>query len=674
MLKKLAAGYKCARRNLARLGVTDVDLMRRIVFFPMSLKINARAWFSSVSLVLALTIVSAFAADAPAPTTSDAAVENHAATSDGVAIVSTTPMKFEAEDTGVHGQLVVAQEILTPDTRNDLVYTITEEPLYGRVGLAGGGDEVDFFKNKTSHLGYFAYRPREDYAGDDSFSYTVRNETSGLVYKNTVLITVKPSSAVLLDKFEVGASRVRTMNVREVSLTTRPNTPVTHKVPSHEDFMTAEDRAALTEPKVSYLLDDKVKPQNGTAKLDRATGQLSYAPNPGFIGEDHVKYYTVDENNPELGVENVVSISVEPIRTVKHIAVDRSRSREVDLVFVINNSPSMAAHQSRIAENLSRFRQLFHTRDLDYRIAVLTTDFVNAEAGRRPDDQPYFKEVRSVQLDQMGSPVLDRRGRPKQITKRVASNGNLVTLPSMAQPWVTPKTPDAIFAELVKVGTNGDSNRTAFTSVYNFVAGSYNKQHTFLRPDATTIVVFFMDEEETRMALWKEQKDGPPRAEWIENGKLPELLDQYNVRNSQARQTLDGYINYWVLRPFIIAKGNKRGKLEMHAVVSPSNISHRRAAELTGGTVLNIESDFSGPLAALGDRIADTVAVALEPVDRGATLYKKSLRVLVDGQEVAPDPENGYTYDELTQSVRFQGTAKKKAFAAKIDITYEEHR
>jgi hypothetical protein len=331
----------------------------------------------------------------------------------------------------------------------------------------------------------------------------------------------------------------------------------------------------------------------------------------------------------------------------------------------------MAAHQTRIAENLSRFRQLFHTRDLDYRIGVLTTDFVNVEPGRRVDEQ--FKEVRSVQLDPAGHVVLGSGGRPKQVTKRVASNGSLVRLPVMPQPWVTPQTPDSVFAELVKVGTNGDSNRTAFTSVYNFVAGYYNKQHALLRPDATTIVVFFMDEEETRMALWKEQKNGPPEAEWIENGKLPDLLNQYNARNPKKRQTLDGYINYWVLRPFIIAKGNKRGNVEMHAVVAPNNISHRRAAELTGGTVLNIESDFSGPLAALGDRIADTVAVALEPVDSAATFYQKSLRVLVDGKEVKADPQNGWVYDALTHSVRFQGAAKKQAFLAKIDITYEEH-
>jgi hypothetical protein len=659
-------------RNPRGAGVTDTDVMRRITFSFMSLEITARAWVRAAGLALTLFVMPGFAADEPAPV-ADAAAANRATPSDKDAIVSTTPMQLEAEGSGVHGQLVVAPEILSPETRADLIYTITAEPAYGRVGLAGGGDDADFFKNKTSRLGYFAYRAQDGYAGADSFAYSVRNETSGLVFKNTVVIQVKPPPPLVLEKFEVGASRVRPVNVREVALTTRPNTPVAQKVPSHEDFMTAADRIGIATPKVAYLLDEKAKPQNGTAKLDRVTGELTYAPNPGFIGEDRFKYYTMDENNAHLGVENFVSVHVEPIRVVKHVTVDRSRSREVDLVFVINNSPSMAAHQARIAENLSRFRQLFHTRDLDYRIGVLTTDFVNVDPTRRSDDQRYFKEVRSIQLDAAGNPVLDNRGRPKQFTKHVASNGQLVTLPVMPQPWVTPKTPDSIFAELVKVGTNGDSDRTAFTSVYNFVAGYYNKQHSFLRPEATTIVVFFMDEEETRMAVWKEQRKGPPQAEWIENGKLPDLLNQYNARNPQKRQTLDGYINYWVLRPFIIAKGNKRGKLEMHAVVAPNNVSHRRAAELTGGTVLNIESDFSGPLAALGDRIADTVAVALDPVEGTATFYKKSLRVLVDGQEVRADSENGYIYDELTHSIRFQGASKKKAFLAKIDITYEEH-
>jgi hypothetical protein len=647
--------------------------MRRPASIIMSFQTATRPWVRLLWLLPILALAPAFAADAPVQT-ADAAAGNQVAANDKNTIVSTTPMQVETEDGGTFGQLVVASEILSADTQADLVYTITSEPVHGRVGLSASGDEADFFKTKTSHLGYFAYRAEDGYAGKDSFAYTVRNETSGLVFKNTVDINVKPPPPVVMDRVQVDASRERNMNVRAVELSTRPNIPVTQKIPSHEDFMPPGSRIEVANPKVAYVLDDKAKPKNGTAKLDRATGQLTYAPNPGFIGEDQFKYYTVDENNPQLGMENVVQVSVQPIRNFKHVTVDRSHSREVDLVFVINNSPSMAGHQARIAANLRRFRQLFDVHDLDYRIGVLTTDFVNADPDRPADEQHFYKEVRgAAELDKAGKPVLDWRGRPKHFTKHVASNGNLVTLPEMDHPWVTRQTPDSVFAELVKVGTNGDSNRTAFTAVYNFVAGYYNKQNTFLRPDATTFVVFFMDEEETRMATWKAQRNGPPKAEWIEDGKLPDLIKEYNDRNPKAHLTLDGYIDYWVLRPFIIAKGNKRGKLEMEAVVTPKNISHRRAAELTGGSVLNIESDFSGSLAALGDRIAETVSVALDPVSPGATFYQKSLKVLVDGQEVPADPQNGYIYDERTHSIRFQGAAKKKAFLAKIDVTYEEH-
>jgi hypothetical protein len=588
-------------------------------------------------------------------------------------IISTSPMAIAADDAGTHGQLTVAQEILSTETENNLVYTITQEPRHGRVGLAGGDEGVDIFNTKTSHLGYFVYLPSGDYDGMDSFVYTARNATTGLTFQNEVVITVLPPRPIELDAFAVDASRLVLLNVAGVALTTRPNIPVTQKIPSHEDFMSADERQRIAEANIAYVLDEENKAQHGTAKLDRASGRLTYAPNPGFIGEDRFDYYTFDENNPQFGVENAIVVSVEPIRLPKKVTADRSRSREIDLVFVINNSPSMAPHQDRIAASLGRFRQLFDHLDMDYRIAVLTTDFVNSRTGLARDEQPFYKKVRSVELDPSGNPVLDWRDRPKKTTKRVASNGNLVTLPVMPQPWVTPDTPDRIFAELVKVGTNGDSNRTAFTSVYNFVANYYHQQHTFLRPEATTIVVFFMDEEETRMATWEEARDGSRQAKWIENGKLPDLIAGYNKRHPDARQTLDAYLNYWVLRPFIIAKGNKRGKLEIEAVVSPRNISHRRAAELTGGTVLNIEGEFSQPLAALGDRIANTVAVALEPIDPGATLYQKSLRVLVDGKEVPANAQNGYVYDQRSHSIRFVGEAKQQAFTALIEITYEEH-
>ncbi len=575
-------------------------------------------------------------------------------------------MHLSADGDGVAGQLFVSPDILSKEMADELVFTLTSDPLHGIAGLAGVADP-DVFANKTARLGYFAYRPDDDYEGADTFTYEVLNRTTGLTFTSAVHIDVTPPPPLVMDSLEVTTEREFEVQAVPVVLQTKPNLPVTSVLPSHQDFMTEADRATIVDPKLAFAIDEVDKPAHGTVRLDRATGELTYAPAPNFIGQDHFTYYTLDENNPALGVDNTVTVTVEPIRTIRTKSVDRSTRREVDLVFVINNSPSMAPHQARIADNLRRFRQLFDEKGLDYRIGVLTTDFVNGS-------KRHYKRVRGTALNPDGTPELSRNGSPKTTTKQVASNGNLVTLPVMPEPWVTPSTPDSVFAELVKVGTNGDSNRTAFTAVYNFVAGAYNGQHTLLRPEATTIVVFFMDEEETRMATWATARDGTRRAEWVQDGTLPELLQAYNAEHPTERQTLDGYINYWVLRPFIIMKGNQRGKIEMEAVVSPSNVSHRRAAELTGGTVLNIESDFSADLAALGDRIADTVAVALDPVEIGATLYVPSIKVLVDGVAVPMDPANGYIYDELTHSIRFQGASKQQAFAAQIEITYEEHQ
>ncbi len=128
--------------------------MRRLAFTTMSLQFTTRACPRVLCFALLLAFVpAAFAADPPSPA-SEGAAATGAAPGDADAIVSTNPMEFEADDGGVHGQLVVASEIVSPDTRSDLVFTVTGEPLHGRVGLAGG-DDADFFNNKTSHVGYF---------------------------------------------------------------------------------------------------------------------------------------------------------------------------------------------------------------------------------------------------------------------------------------------------------------------------------------------------------------------------------------------------------------------------------------------------------------------------------------------------------------------------------------
>ena len=111
--------------------------MRPTALITMCLELNARARKRLLCFGLMLAMGPGFAADIPGP--AGAAAANRTA-ADKDTIVSTTPMQIAAEDTGAHGQLVVAPEILSADTRTDLIFTITAEPLHGRVGLAGDHD------------------------------------------------------------------------------------------------------------------------------------------------------------------------------------------------------------------------------------------------------------------------------------------------------------------------------------------------------------------------------------------------------------------------------------------------------------------------------------------------------------------------------------------------------
>jgi len=90
------------------------------------------------------------------------------------------------------------------------------------------------------------------------------------------------------------------------------------------------------------------------------------------------------------------------------------------------------------------------------------------------------------------------------------------------------------------------------------------------------------------------QEKGFPRAgiecqvnvshsDWIKTGSLYGLAN-FGLTSAQDNQ-------WWTQE--IIVKGNKRGKIEMHAVVSPNNVSHRRAAGSQGRLTFDSRPDPS---------------------------------------------------------------------------------
>lgn len=130
---------------------------------------------------------------------------------------------------------------------------------------------------------------------------------------------------------------------------------------------------------------------------------------------------------------------------------------KVDLLFVIDDSGSMGDEQQALADNFKAFMAYANEQQVDYHIAVTTTD-----------------------------------------TDASGAKGRFVPLDGSRPRVLTPRTPDveAVFAANVKVGTNGSATERGSHAAYLALAPDLLANHNqgFLRDDALLSVIIVSDE------------------------------------------------------------------------------------------------------------------------------------------------------------------------------------
>lgn len=130
-------------------------------------------------------------------------------------------------------------------------------------------------------------------------------------------------------------------------------------------------------------------------------------------------------------------------------------TKKLDIVWVIDNSNSMADEQSALGSNFDLFIQDFITRQVDFQMAITTTDTTGDNGGQ-------------------------------------AVAGSQAKLTSaMAQANQTQFLSD--FNSLVRVGINGSGNEKGLEASKMFLD---RFQSSWLRPDAYLVVVYVSDEED----------------------------------------------------------------------------------------------------------------------------------------------------------------------------------
>lgn len=292
-------------------------------------------------------------------------------------------------------------------------------------------------------------------------------------------------------------------------------------------------------------------------------------------------------------------------------------TNEVDILWVTDNSQSMADEQLEVANNFEQFISSVEETGIEFHIGVVTTDL---------DD-------------------------PEQSGKLVHGEGEPV--------YLDPDTPDyaALFEDRVQVGIGGSDREKGIDAVLwaltePLVSGSNDG---FLRAGATLSIIYLSDENDcTDRGRLDVYQDGNPCYEHS-NLLTPmrDLIEEYEDIKREGERILVSAI----VGPEII--DNCDGAVP--------GFRYRTMADAFGGLQGSIcDEDFSRIMNELGLQASGV----LTSFQLTYPAVEETIEVLVDNEFVAEDAENGWTYDPEYAILYFHGAGVPPR-GSEITVRYE---
>jgi hypothetical protein len=198
---------------------------------------------------------------------------------------------------------------------------------------------------------------------------------------------------------------------------------------------------------------------------------------------------------PSYDARVVVPESTKEVNKV----VAAGKPKPVDILFVVDNSASMADEQEKLARNFRAFIEvLSQNKDNDYRLAVVTTD-----AGGDPGDNGNGPEDSGLVDNRFGpAPYFASAGQVRSACSELRDiehscfrgpNPMKIIDSSLA-----PEQQISLFAQTVQVGSCGTGNEQGLLAMQS--ALSKNCNSGFVRSGANLVVVIVSDEEDSSPA------------------------------------------------------------------------------------------------------------------------------------------------------------------------------
>ena len=313
--------------------------------------------------------------------------------------------------------------------------------------------------------------------------------------------------------------------------------------------------------------------------------------------------------------------------------------RKLDVLFVVDNSGSMATSQQNLANNFPSFIDKFIDKGYDFRIAVTTSDafygdqFIANGCSICTTEQTRFRSGVNPPVY-----VIDRADYDLSQASEEARLKSDFTLN-------------------VKVGTNGSGDERVFSSFKAALASSLNVN--FHRSDAFLAVVIVSDEEDFSQSEFAMN----------ESYANPNLHSVVSYKNF-----LDGFTGGTASEDYSVSAISISDQACRDSLAGGSGGAQKVATrlnqlvDLTGGTKNSICNAFDQTL----DSISSQIMTESKPV---FTLNKKpivaSIVVKVGGVTVPQSSTDGWSYDAATLTITINGVTYKPAGGAQVSIAFD---
>jgi len=316
-----------------------------------------------------------------------------------------------------------------------------------------------------------------------------------------------------------------------------------------------------------------------------------------------------------------------------------TQARPIDILWVVDNSGSMASSQQNLAANFNSFIQDFVSLGYDFRMAVTTSD-------------SWFEQYNSNAFYSSRWRTGNRADlfNPSYAPQGPATNSGVFVMDKN-----TPSL-NSVFTTNVRVGTQGNGDERAFASFRRALSNSANSD--FRRNNAYLAIIIVSDEDDFS------RTDATFSEDYNSNKLIPvstfvTFLDTFTNSTSQNRKD-----NYQVSAISIMDQACLNQLND-----SSQKIAQRylQIADITGGSKNSLCASFNAVLNNIKNSVLTAAAVFKldrEPVDG-------SIVVRVDGSTIAAGATT-WSYEASTRTVRFAPQLAQSLNAnSNIQITYD---